>query len=362
MPTTAMTTNPIPGTDLNVTRVCLGTMTFGEQCDTALSHRILDRAVDAGVNFLDTAEMYPVPARAETTTRTETILGEWLARSGNKPARDKLVIATKVSGPGRGMSWLRTGARAEMAALSADDIVAACDASLRRLQTDVIDLYQVHWPARNVPSFGAERYDPSREWPSEPIESQLIAFERLKKAGKVRAFGVSNETAWGVTHWQNEARRLGLPVIATVQNVYNLLSRSYETGLDEACFRERVGLLAYSPLAFGFLTGKYRKGLNLPENQEGRLSKFGAGWPRYQKARIAPAVERYAAIAEQAGMSLTDLALAFCYHRASVLSTIIGVTSEAQLDEDLQAWDRQLSADVLVAIDAVHAEIPTPAP
>ena len=250
--------------DLQVTPICLGTMTFGEQVNEADAHAILDRAVERGINFLDTAEMYAVPPRAETFGATETIIGRWLAQ---RPGlRQKLVLATKVAGPSRGMPWVRAGA-----GLTAADIFASCEASLRRLQTDVIDLYQIHWPERHVPMFGAMYYDPAKETSQTPIREQLEALATLVRQGKVRHIGLSNETPYGVHEFVRLAEQHGLPRVATVQNAYCLLNRSVENGLDEPMHRLQVSLLPYSPLAFGLLTGKYdASGLTGPGHRGAR--------------------------------------------------------------------------------------------
>ncbi len=235
---------------LHVTPICLGTMTFGEQVNERDAHAILDRALARGINFLDTAEMYSVPARKETYGATETIIGNWLA---TRPGlRQKIVLATKVAGPARGMPWVRAGA-----GMTADDIVASCEASLRRLKTEVIDLYQIHWPERNVPAFGQIYYDPAKERSQTSIHEQLQALDQLVRQGKVRAIGLSNESPYGVHEFVRLAEQHGLPRVATVQNVYCLISRALENGLDETMHRLGVSLLAYSPLAFGLLTGKY---------------------------------------------------------------------------------------------------------
>ena len=335
--------------ELRVTPICLGTMTFGEQVGEDLAHRILDRAVERGINFLDTAEMYAVPPRRETCGATESIIGNWLAaRPG---VREKLVIATKVAGPSRGMDWIRNGSPE----LTADDIVLACEASLRRLRTDVIDLYQIHWPVRNVPMFGALYFDPTREKPGSSVEVQLEAMQRLVRAGKVRAIGLSNETPWGVSEFVKVAERAGLPRVATVQNPYCLVNRVVDNGLDEVMWREQVSLLAYSPLGFGLLTGKYDDlGLEDPA-RPGRLAIFDSmKKQRWGRIEALDAARRYNALARAHGLSPTQLALAFCYHRWSVASTIIGVTSLAQLDEDIDAWDVKLDAAVLAEIDAIR--------
>ena len=343
--------------DLQVTPICLGTMTFGEQVNEADAHAILDRAVERGINFLDTAEMYAVPPRAETFGATETIIGRWLAQ---RPGlRQKLVLATKVAGPSRGMPWVRAGA-----GLTAADIFASCEASLRRLQTDVIDLYQIHWPERHVPMFGAMYYDPAKETSQTPIREQLEALATLVRQGKVRHIGLSNETPYGVHEFVCLAEQHGLPRVATVQNAYCLLNRSVENGLDETMHRLQVSLLPYSPLAFGLLTGKYdASGLTGPDAPAGaRIARFeSTRKQRWGRPAALDAARRYNALARTHGLTPTQMALAFCYTKWQVASTIIGVTSVAQLDEDLDAWGTTLTPDLLAAIDAIRWEARDPA-
>lgn len=339
-----MNTVPLGASPLNVTSICLGTMTFGEQVNEADAHGILDRAVERGVDFLDTAEMYSVPARAETCGSTETILGNWFAsRPG---ARRKLVLATKVAGPARGMPWLRSE-------VSKAGIIEACEASLRRLQTDVIDLYQIHWPARNVPAFGALHFDPTKDKPGPSVLEQLEAMAELVKAGKVRAIGLSNESPYGVHEFVRLAEQHGLPRVATVQNPYCLINRSHENGLDETCHRLGVSLLAYSPLGFGLLTGKYdAAGL---VGDAGRLSLFDSmRKQRWGRPEALETARRYNALAREHGLTPSQLALAFCYTNWRVASTIIGVTSLAQLDECLDAWGTTLSPELLAGIDKIR--------
>ena len=340
--------------DLHVTPICLGTMTFGEQVNEADAHAILDRSLERGVNFLDTAEMYAVPARAETSGATETIIGNWFAR--HPGARQKLVLATKVAGPSRGMPWIR----GEQSGLTKTEIVAACEGSLRRLQTDVIDLYQIHWPARNVPAFGALYFDPSKDKDCAPIHEQLEAMGQLVRQGKVKAIGLSNESPYGVHEFVRLAEQHGLPRVATVQNPYCLINRSYENGLDETCHRLGVDLLAYSPLGFGLLTGKYDDtGL---VGTHGRMALFDSmKAQRWGRPEALAAARRYNALAREHGLTPTQLALAFCYRNPKVASTIIGVTSLAQLDQCLDAWDVQLSPELLKAIDAIRWEHRDPA-
>ena len=351
-----MQTIQLGQSDLRVTPICLGTMTFGEQVDEAHAHAILDRAVERGINFLDTAEMYSVPPRAETFGATETIIGRWFAaRPG---LRQKLVLATKVAGPSRGMPWVRAGQ-----GLTGADILASCEGSLKRLQTDVIDLYQIHWPERHVPSFGDIYYRPEKETSSTSIHEQLQAFQKLVRAGKVRAIGLSNETPYGVHEFVRLAEQYDLPRVATVQNPYALTSRFLDNGLDETMHRLGVSLLAYSPLAFGALTGKYDAGgLDAPEVREGRLSKFERMRnQRWARPDALAAARRYNALARKHGLTPTRFALAWCYGNWRVASTIIGVTSLAQFDEDMDAWGTKLSPDLLAEIDKIRWEIRDPA-
>ena len=338
---------PLGQSPLNVTPICLGTMTFGEQVQEADAHAILDRALARGVNFLDTAEMYAVPARAETCGATETILGRWFA---NRPGvRSKVVLATKVAGPSRGMPWIR----GETSGLTQAEIVAACEGSLRRLQTEVIDLYQIHWPARNVPAFGVLSFDPTRDKPCASVLEQLEAMDRLVRQGKVRAVGLSNESPYGVHEFVRLAEAHGLPRVATVQNPYCLINRSHENGLDETCHRLGVSLLAYSPLGFGLLTGKYDA--NGLIGDQGRLALYESmRKQRWGRPEALDAARRYNALARDHGLTPTQLALAFCYRNWRVASTIIGVTSLEQLDACLDAWDTPLSPELLAELDRLR--------
>ncbi len=345
--------------DLQVTPICLGTMTFGEQVNEQVAHAILDRSLERGVNFMDTAEMYSVPTRAETFGATETIIGNWFAK--NPSARSKIVLATKIAGPSRGMNWVRGGS----ANVTPADFEAACNDSLKRLKTDVIDLYQIHWPVRHVPSFGAVYFDPAKDNKDvTPIHAQLEALGKLVKAGKVRAIGLSNESPYGVHEFVRLAEQHGLPRIATVQNPYCLVNRTYENGLDESMYRLGVSLLAYSPLGFGLLTGKYDKsGTDGPDApKDGRLGRYeSVRKQRWGRAEALAAARRYNKLALDNGMTPTKLALAFCYTKWQVASTIIGVTSVAQLDEDLDAWGTRLSPEVLAEIDKIRWELRDPA-
>ncbi|MFC5302450.1 aldo/keto reductase [Azospira restricta] len=335
---------------LRVSRICLGTMTFGVQNSEAEGHAQLDRALAAGINFVDTAEMYAVPPSPESYGKTELIVGSWLKRQ----PRDRVVLATKATGPGRALSWIRGGP----SGFDAANLRAALEGSLKRLQTDYVDLYQLHWPARNQPMFGQWQFDPAKEREATPIGETLQALAALVKEGKIRRVGVSNEHPWGVMQLVRLAEAHGLPRIVSIQNAYNLLNRVYDSGLAEVCHRENVGLLAYSPLAFGFLSGKY---LDDPR-AKGRVNDFAGFAQRYSKPNVAPAVAAYAALAREHGLSPAQLALAWCYRRWCVASTIIGATTMAQLEENLGAWALDLSPELLAAVDAIHLRYTNPAP
>jgi aryl-alcohol dehydrogenase-like predicted oxidoreductase len=301
--------------------------------------------------------MYSVPTRAETFTVTESIIGRWLEK--HPSARQKLVLATKVAGPAR-MAWVRGG----KPDLSGEDIVAACEGSLRRLKTDVIDLYQIHWPVRHVPAFGQMYFDPAKDLPVTSMHEQLEALGALVRAGKVRAVGLSNETPYGVHEFIRLAEQHGLPRVATVQNPYCLINRTVENGLDETLHRLQVSLLAYSPLGFGLLTGKYDASGTDPERgpRGARISSYeSVRQQRWGRPESLAAAKRYNALAREQGLTPTQLALAFCYTKWQVASTIIGVTSVAQLDENLDAWGIRLSAEVLQAIDQIRWELRDPA-
>ena len=343
--------------DLHVTPICLGTMTFGEQVDEPTAHAILSRSLERGIDFIDTAEMYAVPARKETFGATETIIGNWFAK--NPGTRQKLTLATKVAGPSRGMPWVREGG-----GLTAKDIVASCEASLKRLQTETIDLYQIHWPERHAPMFGNMYYDPAKETSETPIHAQLDALAGLVKAGKVRAIGLSNETSYGVHEFVRLAEQHGLPRVATVQNVYCLVSRALENGLDETMQRLGVSLLAYSPLAFGLLTGKYdQSGTDGPDAPKGaRISTYeSVRKQRWGRPESLAAARRYNTLARDNGMTPAQMALAFCYSKWQVASTIIGVTSVAQLDQDLDAYGTTLTPEMLTEINKIRWDIRDPA-
>ena len=347
---TQLRRRPLGGSNLVVPDICLGTMTFGEQTSEADAHAQLDFGLAHGVNFIDTAEMYAVPPRAETYGTTETIVGRWLKGQ----VRDQIIVATKVAGPSRNLDWVRNGP----SALDRANIRAAIEGSLRRLQTDYVDLYQLHWPERNQPMFGQWQYDPSKERECTPIRSQLEALAELVREGKVRYVGLSNEHAWGVMQFTQLADELGLPRVVSTQNAYSLLNRTFESGLAEVCHREQVGLLAYSPLAFGHLTGKYLA----DPGAAGRLTQWPAFGQRYTKPNVAPAVTAYVDLAKRYALSPTQLALGFVRSRWFVASTIIGTSSLAQLQETLAAMLTPLNNDILAEIDAIHLRYTNPAP
>ena len=335
--------------DLKVSALALGTMTFGEQNSEAEAHAQLDLVVAHGVNFIDTAEMYPVAPRAETAGYTESYIGTWLKRQ----RRDKLVVATKIAGPARGFTWIRNTPRIDRAQLN-----AAIDGSLRRLQTDYVDLYQIHWPDRYVPMFGATSYDVAQERDSVPIAEQLQALADLVKSGKVRHLGLSNETPWGVMEFLRCAEALGLPKIVSIQNAYHLMNRTFEAGLAEVCRHANVGLLAYSPLAFGHLTVKY-----LADQQaKGRITLFPGFGQRYHKPNVPAATKEYVRIANEAGLSTAQMALAFARTRWFTTSVLLGATSAQQLQENLDSAEVTLTVEVLEKIETVHRVYPNPAP
>lgn len=344
-------------TDIEVSKVCLGTMTFGDQNTEAEAHTQLDYALAQGINFIDTAEMYPVPPKAETVTRTETIIGLWL----KKQARDKIVLGSKVAGRNRKMPWIRNGDDS----LTPNNIRSAIEDSLKRLQTDYLDIYQIHWPERNVPLFGQYQFDPAMEfddtgdekdWVS--IQVQLETLAQLIKEGKVRAIGVSNETPWGVMEFLRIANEYGLPRIASIQNCYNLMNRGMEFGLTEIFYRENVSLLAYSPLAFGHLTAKYYD----DSQAKGRVTQFLGYAQRYKKPNVEPAVAAYAKLARAHDLTPTQMALSYVYHRWFVGSTIIGATNMHQLKDNIDAYQIVLSDILLKEIEQIHLTMMNPAP
>ncbi len=334
-------------TDIDVSVICLGTMSYGEQNTMAEAHEQLDYSVDMGVNFIDTAEMYAIPPKEKTYGKTEEIIGTWLAK---KSDRDKLIIATKVSGPG--MDYIRGGSR-----LNHKQIIKAADESLKRLKTDYIDLYQVHWPERKTNFFGGLGYECSDEI-GISIEETYRAMDQLVKDGKVRNIGISNETPWGTNQYLKLSEKYNLLKIVSVQNPYSLLNRIYEVGLAEISHRERLGLLAYSPLGFGVLTGKY-----IDSNPKGsRLELFGDWFTRYSNTGSEVAVKKYAELARDHSLTPTELALGFVNTRPFVTSNIIGATKMNQLRENIKSIDLELSQEVIEEIEKIHQLNPNPAP
>ncbi|MBK1700100.1 NADP(H)-dependent aldo-keto reductase [Thiococcus pfennigii] len=338
-------------TDIEVSALCLGTMTFGEQNTEAEAHAQLDAAIAAGINFIDTAEIYPVPPRGETQGRTEAYIGSWLARRGG---RDRLILASKVAGPGDWLPYLRGGQNR----LDRRNIEAALEGSLRRLRTDYLDLYQLHWPDRQTNFFGRLGYSHPAVDDSVPLGETLQVLGDLVHSGKVRHIGVSNETPWGLMTLLRLAEDRGLPRPVSIQNPYSLLNRTFEIGLAEIAIRERCGLLAYSPLAFGTLTGKYLDGARPPEARLTRFERFS----RYSNPQAEQATAEYVATARRHGLSPAQMALAYVTSRPFVTSTIIGATSLAQLGENLGSADLTLTDELEQAIEAIHTRWPNPAP
>lgn len=348
--------------DLAVSRLCFGTMTMGEQSRLPESLRLLDAAFDAGVNFFDSAEMYPVPQRSETHGRSEEFLGRWL-RARRAP-RDSVVLATKVAGPSGEMTWIRGGP----ASLDSRNIAEAIDGSLRRLGVDYIDLYQIHWPDRYVPMFGETEYDPSHQYMSVPMEEQLLALGRAIDAGKIRYIGLSNETPYGLMKFLQLSRDSQLhSKILTVQNSYNLLCRNFDAGLAECCHHERISLLAYSPMAMGILSGKYYSSDDGgPPDARMNLFKgrYSEGESRYnlQNPKMKAAVKEYVKISAKHGISPAILAVAFVLRHPLVSSAVFGATEISQLTEVLQATRIHLSEEIVAEINEVHARYPNPCP
>jgi aryl-alcohol dehydrogenase-like predicted oxidoreductase len=344
-------------TDLHVSPICLGTMTYGDQNTQADANNQLDYALAQGINFIDTAEMYPVPPKAETFTRTETMIGHWLKTQ----KRDEIILGSKVAGRNRGLNWIRGGDDV----LTRANIREAIHDSLKRLQTDYIDLYQIHWPERNVPLFGQYQFDPAGEkdaqgnqkaWVS--IQTQLETLAELIEEGKVRAVGLSNEQPWGVMEFLRIAKEYHLPRVASIQNSYNLMNRVMDVGMSEILYRENLSLLAYSPLAFGHLSGKY---VDDPQ-AVGRVTLFLGYAKRYNKPSVPTASAAYAKLARQHGLTPTQLALSFVMHRWFVTSTIIGATNMVQLQENIAAYQVKLSDEVLAEIEHIHLTMMNPAP
>ena len=343
-------------TELRVSPITLGTMTFGDQNSQKEAFEQLDYALAQGINSFDVAEMYPVPPRPETCNATEIIIGNWL----KDKKREELVISTKIAGPRRSIDWIRGGSKF----LDEKNINEAVNNSLKRMKTDYVDLLYLHWPERNVPMFGQYKFEPEEEfinrkkiqWIS--IEEQLKSLERLIKEGKVRFIALSNEYPWGVMEFLRIAKEKKLPIICTIQNSFSLINRIVELGLTEILFRENIGFFSYSPLGFGHLTGKYI----LDSNAKGRINLFPGYAQRYNKPGVAVAVEDYLKLAQEFNLSLTQMALSFVFSQWFVTSTIVGATSMNQLKENLSAYKIGLQDDILEKIDSVHLKTMNPAP
>ena len=334
-------------TDLDVSVICLGTMSYGEQNNEKEAHEQLDYSLSKGINFIDTAEMYAIPPREETCGKTEEIIGTWIKKYKN---RDKYYIATKVAGPG--MDYVRGGSR-----LNKKQIIEAAESSLKRLQTDYIDLYQVHWPERKSNYFGRLGYEYSSDM-GVNIEETYSAMDQLVKDGKIRYIGISNETPWGVHEYLKLSKELNYEKIVSIQNPYSLVNRIYEVGLAEITQHEQVGLLAYSPLGFGVLTGKYLK--STPNDS--RLGLYGDWFTRYSNEATKMATSKYAYIAKKHSMTPAQLALAFVNTRFFVTSNIIGATKMEQLKENIDTVNIKLSDEIIEEINKVHDANPNPAP
>ncbi len=338
-------------TDLEVSVSCLGTMTFGEQNTEQEAHGQMDLAVQAGVNFFDTAEIYPVPPKGESQGRTESYIGTWLQ---SRKCREQIVLATKVAGPGDWLPHLRGG----KARLDRGNIQAALDASLRRLQTDYVDLYQLHWPERSTNYFGKLGYQPAPAVDETPIEETLAILSELVTAGKVRHVGLSNETPWGVMRFLHLGEQRGLPRVVSIQNPYSLLNRTFEVGLAEIAHREDCGLLAYSPLAFGALSGKYLDGARPAGARLTLFSRFD----RYSNPQGQAATRSYVELARSHGLDPAQMALAWVNSRPFVTANIIGATTLEQLGTDLASCELELPQTVLDGIEAIHTGQPNPCP
>lgn len=338
----------LPNTDIKVSKICLGTMTYGRQNSEEDGHQQLDYALEKGINFIDTAEMYPVPAEATRYGNTERIIGSWIKKSGK---RNDIVLATKIAGPGDYTKHIRSTGFSESA------LNEAVENSLKRLQTDFIDLYQLHWPDRNTNKFGVRGFKPmtNEKW-EDNFKAILHYLDKIMKSGKIRHIGLSNENPWGMMRFLEESKN-DLPRMITIQNPYSLLNRQFEVGNAEVSIRENVGLLAYSPLGCGVLTGKY---IQKKDNENSRLNLFKR-FVRYSSNQSTEATKMYLEIAQRNDISLTKMALAFINQQPFVTSNIIGATNLSQLQENIESVEVELSNDVLKEIDSVHETIPDPA-
>jgi aryl-alcohol dehydrogenase-like predicted oxidoreductase len=338
-------------TNIDVSLICLGTMNMGEQNTQEEGFEQMDYSFEKGVNFFDTAEVYAVPPRQETYGKTEEIIGNWFIKSKK---REKIILATKMVGPG--VEWIRNGG----GNYTEKNIAIAIDGSLKRLQTDYIDLYQLHWPERNTNYFGKRNYEhDSDEGKWNDLESVLKALKKFVDQGKIKYIGISNETPWGLSKFLEIAEQLNLPRIVSVQNPYNLLNRAYDIGMSEISCREKVGLLAYSPLAIGYLSGKYRDN-QIPKNS--RIGLFGDFWTRYKEDNAKKAVDDYYKLAKENGLTLTQMSLAFVNSRPFMTSNIIGATTMEQLKENIGTADIELSDEIIEKINLIHSNNPNPTP
>ena len=337
-------------TELDVSAICLGTMTWGEQNNQKEAFEQMDYAIDHGINFFDTAELYAIPPNKKTYGKTEEIIGNWFEQKNN---REKIILATKISGPGP--SWIRGGGLQ----YTKENIEKSVNDSLKRLKTDFIDLFQLHWPERNTNYFGKLGYEHKEEKKWNDFKSILEILKKIINQGKIRYIGLSNETAWGLSKFLEISKSFNLPKMMSVQNPYNLLNRTYEVGLAEISIREKSGLLAYSPLAFGFLSGKYRNN-NLPDKS--RMKLFGEFFSRYKSDNSIKAIEDYYKIAKKYNLSLAQMSLAFINSRTFVTSNIIGATTMKQLKENLASINIKINKEIIEEINSIHKNIPNPAP
>ncbi|TYA60054.1 aldo/keto reductase [Formosa maritima] len=340
----------LPKTDIKVSKLCLGTMTWGNQNTQEEGFAQMDLATDKGINFFDCAELYPVPATAETYARTEKIIGNWFKKTGK---RDKVVLATKIAGPGDYTAHIRTNG------FSPEALKDAVNNSLNRLQTDYIDLYQLHWPERQTNTFGIRDYKHHSEdrW-LDNFNEILHSLNEIIKEGKIRQIGISNEKAWGTMRYLEESKTNKLPRIITIQNAYSLLNRVFEGDMAEISIRENVGLLAYSPMAFGVLSGKYIKGIAAKNSRLKLFPRFA----RYSSQQATEATKHYLKIAEENNLSLAQMSLAFVTQQPFITSNIIGATTIEQLNENIESIHLALSQDVIDSISKIHIKFPNPSP
>ena len=340
--------NKLPGTNIDVSKICLGTMTWGRQNSDSEAYEQMDYSLDHGVNFFDTAELYPVPATPDRYADTERIIGNWFSSRNN---REKIILATKIAGPGDYTAHIRkTG-------FKGSSIEDAVNGSLERLKTDYIDLYQLHWPERMTNFFGKRGFNYVDDGWEDNFQEILEKLKKIVNQGKIRHIGLSNENPWGFMKFI-EYSKIGLPKMITIQNPYSLLNRLFEIGNAEVCKREETGLLAYSPLGFGVLSGKYRNG-KIPDNS--RLKLF-PNLSRFSNDNCVKAVDMYYQISQKYNMTLAEMSLAFVNDRPFVTSNIIGATSMDQLKENINSINIKLSDDIIYEINKVNEEIPNPAP